>query len=359
MNVGDALVLRKENMPRFVASLLTEMRVVAPKKHFGGDVMFAEVQSPDEISWDYGNDPHPPKRYVLPELEPLFRYRSDGRVEIERMADAPRQAILGIRSCDVVALRQQERFFSQPIADPNFTARARNTVLLSLVCNSPREECFCICCDAGPYLTEGYDVQLTDLGDRFLYEIGSEKGLEVSSPRAALLATASEGDLDARRRIELEADAKFETTGYIAKAINFISANEVPEQVWDDLGATCFKCGNCTHLCPVCTCFTVEDMPEGDGWHTRLRCWDSCQFAGFTREASGVNPRATFGRRVQRRLYHKASYQYILRDNRHGCVGCGRCTKGCLADLGLPAVVRQVRRAMHAYLRPASEHAEV
>lgn len=359
MNVGSVLILRKENVADFVASLLGEMRVIAPREHFGGDVMFAQVQSPAEIAWGYGNDPHPPKRFVFPEREVLFRYRTDGRVQIERKEEAPRQAILGIRSCDVVAFRQAERFFSQPIADPSYTARARSTVLFSLVCNSPREECFCICCDAGPYLTEGYDVQLTDLGDRFLYEIGSEEGVDVSSPRAGMLAPASEEDLQARRRIELEADAKFETTSYIAKAINFISANEVPEQVWEELGATCFRCGNCTNLCPVCTCFTVEDVPDGDGWYARLRCWDSCQFAGFTREASGVNPRATFGRRVQRRFYHKASYQYITRDGRHGCVGCGRCTKGCLADLGLPSAVRQIRRAMHAHLTPISHRGEV
>ncbi|MGQ9523883.1 MAG: 4Fe-4S dicluster domain-containing protein [Armatimonadota bacterium] len=359
MNVGSALILRKENTRDFVASLLAEMRVVAPKEHFRGDVMFADVQSPNEVVWEYTNDPLPPKRYVQPERETLFRYRADGKVELDRRLDAPRQAILGIRSCDVVALRQLERFFAQPITDPNFTSRAQNTVLFSLVCNSPREECFCICCDAGPYLTEGYDVQLTDLGDRFLYEIGSEKGLEVSRPRSDILTPASEGDLAARRRIEIEADAKFQTTSYIAKAITFISANEVPEKVWDDLGATCFRCGNCTNLCPVCTCFTVEDVPEGDGWYTRLRCWDSCQLAGFTREASGFNPRASFGKRVQRRFFHKASYQYITRDGRHGCVGCGRCTKGCLADLGLPSAVRQIRRAMHAHLGPVPQSAEV
>lgn len=346
MKVGSAFILDKARVGEFIESLGSEMQIVAPKRQFGGDVAFAAIKHPDEISWDYGNDIHPPKRFLLPHYEVLFRYKTNGSVQIEPVMEERPQAIVGIRSCDVTALRQQERFFCSQICDPHFESRSKNTVLFSLVCNQPREECFCICCDSGPYLFSGYDVQLTDLGDRFLYEVGSEKGAEVSAPREHLLANASEKDLKLRDSIWLNADAKFQTTSYLAKAILFISANEVPQSVWDQFGAECFRCGSCTNLCPVCSCFNVEDTKDGDGAFTRWRYWDSCQFAGFTREASGYNPRATFGSRVQRRFYHKASYQYITRDGRHGCVGCGRCVVGCMADLGVPSVVKRLRRAV-------------
>jgi len=360
MKAGDALVLKKSDALMFFASLANEMRLVAPRHLFGGDVMFGVVESPKEIVWDYGHDIYPPKRFLLPHFEDMFRCENGKTARIENLADAPAQAIIGIRSCDVMAIRFQERFFASQIVDPYYKSRSDNTVLFSLVCNKPpKKECFCICCDAGPYLDSGFDVQLTDLGDRFLYEIGSEKGAKATEPGAYMLSEAGAPDFDVRRRIELQVDSLFETTAYIAKAINFISEDEVPSQVWEELGSMCFRCAACTNLCPVCTCYTVDDRPEADGSFTRCRSWDSCQYSGFTREASGHNPRPTFGARVQRRFYHKATYQYIMRDGKHGCVGCGRCVSACLTKLDLPSVIKRIRRAMHEYLEPQEKAAEV
>lgn len=348
MNVGDKLVLKKTAVMAFFASIAHDMRLIAPKRRFAGDVIFDVVESPEDIAWSYGHDIYPPKRYVLPHYEDMFQYRMGGKPHVENLLEAPKQAIVGIRSCDVSAIRFQEKFFGSPIVDPYYMRRAENTVLFSLVCNEPpKKECFCICCDAGPYLESGFDVQLTDLGDRYLYEIGSEKGLSATAEGAYMLEPAEPNDLAGRKRIELRSDSLFETVSYIAKAIMFITEDQVPDEVWEELGSTCFRCAACTNLCPVCTCYTVDECAQADGSFTRCRSWDSCQFSGFTREASGHNPRPTFGSRVKRRFYHKASYQYIMRDGRHGCVGCGRCVSACLTKLDLPSVVKRIRRTMH------------
>ncbi|HVO76883.1 MAG TPA: 4Fe-4S dicluster domain-containing protein [Candidatus Bathyarchaeia archaeon] len=358
MKLENSFILAKSDAPAFFTGLAREMRLIAPKKRFGGDVIFDQVVSPKEIAWNYGHDLYPPKRFLLPHREDMFRYRAGSEPAIEASAAVPRQAIIGIRSCDVKAIRFQERFFGAPIVDPYYAARSEGTTLFSLVCNRPpRKDCFCICCDAGPYLDSGFDVQLTDLGDRFLYEIGSDKGRAAGEAGKHLLRTVGPEDLAIRRRIELAADSLFETTAYFAKALNFISYDEVAEAIWQKLGSTCFRCGACTNLCPVCTCYTVDDLAEEDGSYVRCRSWDSCQFSGFTREASGHNPRATSGRRLQRRFYHKVSYQYVQRDGTHGCVGCGRCVSTCLTNLGVPTVLKRIRRSMHEYLK--SEHKSV
>lgn len=373
MKGENALILKKSDAMMFFAGLGHEMRLIAPKTHFGGDVMFDVVEAPSEIVWDYGHDVYPPKRFLLPHYEDMFRYDCRGAgdpstsssnaptsIEIENAAEAPPQAIIGIRSCDVKAIRFQEKFYSWPIVDPLYKARSENTVLFSLVCNEPpKKECFCICCDAGPYLEADYDVQLTDLGDRFLFEVGSEKGRKAIESGAYLLADAKPNDFTERRKIELHADSLFETVSYIAKAINYITADEAPDLVWEELGSTCFRCGACTNLCPVCTCYTVEDIAQNNGSFMRCRSWDSCQYSGFTREASGHNPRPTKGSRLYRRMYHKASYQYIMRDGTHGCVGCGRCITACLTKLGLPNVIKRIRRSMHDYIKPEDQvHSE-
>ncbi len=360
MSVGDKLILKKSAVTMFFASIAHERQLVAPRKLFGGDSAFDVVESPKDIDWDYGHDVYPPKRFLLPHFEDMFSYKAGKDVSIENVGDAPKQAIVGIRSCDVSAIRFQERFFSAQIVDPYYKARSDNTVLFSLACNKPpRPECFCVCCDAGPWLDAGYDVQLTDLGDRFLCEVGSEKGDEAIQAGAYMLEPAEPSDIAEQKRIHLKADSQFEsTTAYMAKAVTFISEDSVPQEVWEDLGSTCFRCAACTNLCPVCTCYTVDDRPDGDSF-TRCRSWDSCQYAGFTREASGYNPRATFGSRVQRRFYHKASYPYIQRDGTHGCVGCGRCVSACLTRLDLPSVIKRIRRSMHDYLEPEQKAAEV
>lgn len=343
----------KSDLLMFLAVASHERQLIAPRRLFGGDVMFDVIESPKDIAWDYGHDIYPPKRFVFPHYEDMLRYSMGDGVHIEKCPDPPKQLIVGIRSCDVAAIRQQQRFFGSQIDDPYFRRRLDNTVLVSIVCNKPaRKECFCICCDSGPYLESGFDVQLTDLGDRYLYEIGSEKGEQISQPGLFMLKPAEAKDISERRRLELQADSLFQTEAYFAKALMFISENEVPDQVWEELGSSCFRCGACTNLCPVCTCFTVEDRREEDGCFTRCRSWDSCQLAGFTREASGHNPRPTHGSRVQRRFYHKASYQYVQRDGKHGCVGCGRCVSACLTKLDVPTVLKRIRRAMHDYLEP-------
>lgn len=353
MTIGDKLVLKKTDTGRFFESLGQEMRLIAPKAAFGGDVMFDVAQSPDEIVWDYGHDVCPPKQFVFPQTEEMLRYEANGKANIKNLLDAPKQAIIGIRSCDVSGIKTLDGFFGSDIIDPYFKARAENTVLFSLVCNTPpKEECFCICCDAGPFLDGGFDVQLTDLGDRFLYEIGSEKGLAATEPRSDALRAAEAADVQERKRIELQADSQFQTKTYFAKAIIPISSDLVPDEVWEEMASTCLRCGACTNLCPVCTCFTVEDRAQSGESFLRCRSWDSCQYAGFTREASGFNPRHTAGSRLKRRFYHKASYQYIARDGHHGCVGCGRCVTACLTHLGAPDVVKRIRREMHKYLEP-------
>jgi len=97
-------------------------------------------------------------------------------------------------------------------------------------------------------------------------------------------------DISERRAIELQADSLFETVAYMAKAVLFISDDQVPEEVWEDLASTCYRCAACTNLCPVCTCYTVDERQEADGSFTRCRSWDSCQFAGFTRESQRPQP---------------------------------------------------------------------
>ena len=128
-----------------------------------------------------------------------------------------------------------------------------------------------------------------------------------------------------------------------------ISTRRVDDALWDEMSEWCLECGGCNFICPTCYCFSVRDR-GGDGTWTRCRTWDSCQYAAFTLEASGHNPRAQHGERMKRRFFHKVSAQYYVRDGMAGCVGCGRCIKVCLGATDMPAVVAAIRkRAWHEH----------
>ena len=76
----------------------------------------------------------------------------------------------------------------------------------------------------------------------------------------------------------------------------------------------------------------------------RLRAWDACLYGGFTREASGHNPRIIQSLRLKRRHEHKLlDYNKIdIQDGLCGCVGCGRCSDYCPVHIGTLEVVKAI-----------------
>jgi ferredoxin len=77
----------------------------------------------------------------------------------------------------------------------------------------------------------------------------------------------------------------------------------------------------------------------------RLRVWDSCAFAGFTRMAGGHNPRKAVHDRRNRRFFRKLHHYFIQRELTAACIGCGRCAEVCHGDIGMPSVVEIIRRS--------------
>jgi ferredoxin len=319
--------------------------VVAPRAAHGGDVAFRPVTSPGQVCWDGDNPLHPPKAVAQPQTDPLATIARDGGGFRVVPAGPPRpRVLLLVRSCDATALAYVARLQAADLPDPAFRARADATAVVTLACTRPCPLGFCVCSDAGPFLRAGFDVQLTDLGTRYLAEVGSERG-------AALVALAAERfrpaePADVARRCELEEAARRsfgDETCHFASAMRRVSTGRVAAELWEDVARRCLECGACTLLCPACTCFSVKDQRR-DGHWVRCRTWDSCQYAAFTLEASGHNPRERQRERVKRRFFHKVSAQYFRRDGAVGCVGCGRCVQACFGATDMPAVVAAIRK---------------
>lgn len=337
--------IQRPGMAKWLEKLLEGGEVIAPVRGPCGDVVFSTIRSPAQVIWDFGNPLHPPKRFVLPQTDPLVTIKRNGhRHEVEPIYDDARRILFNVRSCDVKGIAFLTRMHEMEPADASYLRRANRLTVISLACTTPCPPGFCVCTDSGPFLSDGYDIQLTDVGKSYLVEVGSEKGEAAISVVPSLFRKATESELLKRKKLETAARSHFgQETCHFASAMRRISTGRVQDSLWDKMSDWCLECGGCNLICPTCYCFSVKDLRR-DGTWIRCRMWDSCQYAAFTLEASGHNPREHRKERMKRRFFHKVSAQYYTRDSTVGCVGCGRCIKVCLGTTDMPAVVAAIRK---------------
>ena len=248
-----------------------------------------------------------------------------------------------MRPCDVSGVLFLDHVFSRDQEDIYYLRRRERSTLIALTCDDPSESCFCVCADAGPFLKQGYDLQLTRLSDDYLAEVGSEKGAALVEAASDLFAAAPDEMIHARRRMEEETESRFgDHKAYFAAALRTGTCDRVPDTVWDEMADRCLECGGCSFVCPTCMCFLTADLDLGDRG-SRDRVWDSCAYECYAREASGHNPRAERKHRLKARFFHKLSHQFAKEAGAHGCVGCGRCVTTCMGTNDMPGVTAKIR----------------
>lgn len=347
--VRKALVLKEEELGRFF-ELLKRWgdEVIAPKRGPEGELTLGRAEGIEEIEFVCESPLRSVKAILFPQVDSLFRWRvEEGRPFLEPVYDRKRRVLFSIHSCDVKGIEFLDRVMERDFPDPYYFERRKNTLLVSVTCQEPGDFCFCICTNCGPFLGEGFDLQLTSLQGRILVEVGSDKGEEalLLQGMEGLLSEATDRDIAERNEMEERARDKFkETRAFFAAATTRMTFGEFSPGLWEKLADLCLECGGCSFVCPLCYCFNQVDISSGGGGGERLRVWDSCNYEGYTREAAGFNPRALSHQRLWRRLFHKVSYQYIEKEGSHGCVGCGRCVMTCPGLTDLPYVVKALRR---------------
>jgi ferredoxin len=341
-----ARILPHERIRELVERLIGSAEVIAPRRNEGGDVFYDAVSSPAEVAWDYGSAVEPLKRQLLPQRETLLRFTANEQLKVEAEYDERDRIFLGVRCCDIAGVEVLDAMYGGEMADPYYMTRRERSTLIALTCQEPEPHCFCVCCDAGPYLVRGYDQQWTRLSHGMLVEIGSERGEALASAHEDLMAAADVEHLTARHRLPRETESNFgDFRSYVAAAMRMVSMNEVGAEVWQQAADRCVACGSCSFLCPTCSCFTVTDRRDGSQG-LRERHWDACLYSCYAREASGHNPRPRREDRLRNRFVHKVSHQWAQRNGRHACVGCGRCVVGCMAWCHMPAATEAIRRGV-------------
>ncbi len=288
----------------------------------------------DEEWFGYVVGPHAWKQYLFPPRTTLLTVQptDQGWQFLPPPPEIKRYAFLGVRACELAAIRVQDRvFLDGPAQDPVYRQRRENVLLIAVNCTQAASTCFCTSMNTGPRCEAGYDLALTELREGFLCEVGSERGREVVSAlptRSPASDELAQGDHRRRQAVD-QISRQLDTADLPAR----LQAN-LNHPRWQDVGERCLSCANCTMVCPTCFCSSVSEVRDlTTGVIERQRTWDSCFNPDFSHLSSGsVRPQTAD--RYRQWLTHKLGTWHD-QFGMSGCVGCGRCITWCPVGIEL------------------------
>ncbi len=298
------------------------------------------LQTTDSPRWfDWANGPQAIKPLVFPSRETLWQARRQADGSIEFMIpeqQVPKVAVLGVKACDLAALRLQDQHFMEgSYIDPGYAAKRMGLLLVGINCSHASEACFCHSTGDGPEITNGADIALAELETGFVIRADTPAG-EALLQQLPLEQVAAEQFAQVKSQTE-------QTVQQQVRQLPVIQPDQLQKlrdhPQWDDLAERCLACGNCTMVCPTCFCHHQSDELTLTGELSRhQREWDSC-FGESHGHLAGMQVRPDVKPRYQQWMIHKLDvwqHQY----GRSGCVGCGRCTSWCPAEIDFVAEVR-------------------
>lgn len=330
---------------------------------------------PDQAFFGYAVGPHSWKKYLFPPSTMLWQgRRTEQGWEIEQPPMPPARAFLGVRSCELHAIRVQDLVFlnrQDRFTDPIYAEARGKVFLVAIECEHPGGTCFCTSMRTGPAIPDKlstppssaqppdagrtplpiadpppapddlsfFDLALTELDDAFVVRCGSEAG-KAFVERLGLGRASPEHVEEGRRRVEAAAGAMGRTLN--AENLQGLLRETLEHSRWDDVARRCLSCTNCTLVCPTCFCSGVSEVTDLAGETAgRRREWDSCFNPEFA-YVHGGNFRPSIRARYRQWLTHKFGTWHD-QFGVSGCVGCGRCITWCPAQIDVTEELAALR----------------
>jgi sulfhydrogenase subunit beta (sulfur reductase) len=291
----------------------------------------------DDAVFGFNMGPTSWKRWTYPSRTPVgtSRLADDGGATFETAEpEAPMLAFLGVRACEIEALRIQDIVLTAgPYVDADYAARRASALIIAVNCTTAASTCFCTSMGSGPEVNQGYDVALTELaGGGFLVDAATPAGEALVARLTTRAMTIDEAVAAAQSLAAVRARIgdQVATAGLHDRLL----AN-LDHERWAQVAERCLSCANCTLVCPTCFCSSIERVTDLDGADsTSVRVWDSCFTGNFGIMADGVNARPRPKDRYRQWLTHKFATWWDQFGS-WGCVGCGRCITFCPAAIDI------------------------
>lgn len=337
-------MIAKDEFRKLVDIMLAANEVIGPRRvgidRDGAPLhQYLPVERLAELDLDYETTTLSAKTYFLPYRENLsvWRFAADDWEQEISYRLQPR-VLIGLHACDINALLKLDKVMIREFfPSPYYLSRRRNTLIIGID-HQPCRGAFCRSLGTDT-VDRGFDLFLTDLGDRYFVTIGSERGFTTLNRVATLEVTEQDTAdyLEARRGIA----AGFEPDLDV-KLLPKLMDIEFESPVWDKWGAKCFSCGSCAMVCPTCYCYGVKEQVAMDFSHgAKVRQLYSCNLVDFAQVAGGHNFRGKREVRLKYRYYHQHR-GFVEAYDEPKCVGCGRCGRACLGGINPPAVIRDL-----------------
>jgi hypothetical protein len=330
--------LNKQQFGQFVDAILAAGRKVVGVVEKNDRYVFDTLQSAKNLRLDYDVTILSPRKYVLPQVEPLLTFEVGGAAK--SAGDCEPLILMGVHPYDMIAINQMDELFSQGEYDTHYMNRRKNMTIVACDVVRASKNVFASSMQTA-VVDKGYDILITDIGDGYVVDAATDKGQALMSyAKGAAAATAE--DLNKRSAVqetnkkELNKHKLNCKTSQLPKLLE----KSYNHPVWEEKARLCYSCGSCNQVCPTCYCFDVQDQVNWDlKTGTRVRCWDGCLLENFATVAGNHNFRKDRAARFRHRLYRKAKYVPEKIGGQIACVGCGRCITACTADIANPVVV--------------------
>lgn len=362
-------LLSKTNLGELLSLLRQEgYSVIAPRVE-GAALVYGEVEKLEDLPWGIEDDQSPAqyrlnrtdkdtafhynvgvnswKKFLFPERKRVFSVDKNdkGKFEFKREKFVPKKlAFLGVRSCEISAMRIQDKVFSGQYPDQEYQIQRQHSLIIAVQCSKAGHTCFCTSMNSGPHAEDGFDLALTELEDgqtSYVVEVGTEAGQKLI--QALQVNMASEQQVSKAQTVWEATAYSMEKTLKTEGLPELLSAQAEHPQ-WNEVSKRCLTCANCTMVCPTCFCTNFVEVTDLTGDHSeRWRQWDSCFNSEYSYIHGGV-VRNSIMARYRQWMTHKLS-TWHEQFGTPGCVGCGRCITWCPVGIDITAEAAAIQRS--------------
>ncbi|MBN2464510.1 4Fe-4S dicluster domain-containing protein [candidate division WOR-3 bacterium] len=340
-------VLPKSNISQWLSKLLAKYAVYVP------------IEVEKQVHWhlleprDLEKEPDAitPAQRRIRASEPVKSFMFQPRRQVASFPEpftpevSKPRVLLGIKSCDIAALKVHDKILGEgEFKDPFYLAQRKNTLLVVADCPEPEQSCFCNLLGLTPYAMEAGDAVLSVVDGNWVLGV-TESGKGLVDLASELFTELREGSSELARRDEQRHTALVTLNMTNTKPWNPDLAGAVAAKLsdtafWNKHAETCVECFGCLMGCPTCYCFLLYDQAR-DAGVDRTRAWDACYEAAYARVGGGANPRAEFVKRFANRFSCKFS-AFKTDHGMYACTGCGRCLKSCMGKIDIRKVLGEL-----------------
>lgn len=322
--------MTSSGLENFVDYLLRKKYIIYAPVKIGGRVLIRQIFDSKNFILVKERPLYPFKKLLLPPKEVIFP-ENQGKKSVQK------QVLLGITVYDLKAMALLAQVFEK---DPYFQDIISQTIFIGQS-PIPEETTFYDKYEENVLEHLKFDIFLENRSDKKEFRIftGSKHGQR-------MLKDFGYGDFE---HIEYAGAVPEEGLGDFHKIIREKLKKSYGKKIWKDLGKRCLGCDKCTLVCPTCFCFKIYDTSTSLSASSnkreaaRYREWDSC----FNSEFSEISGGEKFLKTIRDRIYNWYDHKFVRIPDEYnlpGCVGCGRCSEVCPADINIKDVIADVQK---------------